>query len=81
MKKVTPQQQQKPQPKKEVKDNTKMYQGALEECQLWKSCIDIGLTYPQWRKRHFTKKKDIEDVRKLQQAFEQVESYLQDKLK
>lgn len=67
--------------KKDEKKDLEMYKGALEECQLWKSCIDIGMTYPAWRKRHFTKKKDKEDVRKLQQAFEQLESYLQNKIK
>lgn len=63
------------------KKDLEMYEGALKECQLWKDCLSIGLTYPAWRKRHFTKKKDIEHVRKLQQAYENVELYLQNKLK
>lgn len=67
--------------KKDEKTEKESLQGALEECQLWKSCIDIGLTYPQWRKRHYTKKKDKQAVQRLQEAFEQVEMYLQNKLK
>jgi len=67
--------------KKNEKKDIEMYKGALSECQLWKSCIDIGLTLPEWRKRHFTKKKDIEDMRKLRKAYEDVELYLQNKLK
>jgi hypothetical protein len=67
--------------KKDENKDLKMYKGALEECQLWKDCLSIGLTYPAWRKRHFTKKKDIEDVRKLMKAYEEVELYLQNKLK
>lgn len=63
------------------KKDTEMYKGALQECQLWKDSLSIGMTYPIWRKRHFTKKKDIEDVRKLMKAYEQVELYLQNKLK
>jgi len=67
--------------KEDEKKDLESLKGALQECQLWKSCLDIGLTYPEWRKRHFTKKKDIEYVRKLQKAYEHVELYLQDKLK
>ena len=65
---------------KNEKKDTEMYEGALKECQLWKSCLNIGMTYPEWRKRHFKNKKDKEDVRKLMEAYENVELYLQNKL-
>jgi len=67
--------------KENEKKDTQMYKGALEECQLWKDCLSLGMTYPAWRKRHFTKPKDKKDVRKLMEAYEQVELYLQNKLK
>lgn len=66
---------------KDIQKTIEMYKGALSECQLWKTSIDIGLTLPEWRKRNFTKKKDIEDMRKLRKAYEEVELYLQNKLK
>jgi hypothetical protein len=65
--------------KKEDKEK-QIIEGALKECELWKGCLTIGLTYPQWRKRHFKKKKDIDHVRKLIQAYENVELYLQNQL-
>jgi hypothetical protein len=67
--------------KENEKKDTEMYKGALQECQLWKDCLSTGMTYPSWRKRHFTKKEDKESVRKLMKAYEEVELYLQNKLK
>jgi hypothetical protein len=65
---------------KEEDKEKEIFEGALKECELWKGCLTIGLTYPEWRKRHYKKKKDIDHVRKLIQAYENVELYLQNKL-
>lgn len=63
------------------KKDTEMYKGALEELQLRKDCLSLRMTHPDWIKRHFTKEKDKKHVRKLIEAFEQLELYFQNKLK
>ena len=65
--------------KKEEKD-LNMYKGALSEASLWKSCLTTGITMPEWKKRHFTKPKDKKQVRRLIEAYEQVELYCQNKV-
>lgn len=66
--------------KENEKKDIEMHEGVLRECGLWKMCLMKGMESNEWRKRHFTKKKDIDHVRQLIKSYEQIELYSQKQL-
>ena len=64
----------------DIQKTIEMHEGVLRECGLWKMCLMKGMESNEWRKRHFTKKKDIDHVRQLIKSYEQIELYSQKQL-